>query len=84
MDEIEWEDPPAESRATKTATWESTARILRGNPGRWAIVHRTTKADAAREFASRIRQGKVKSFGFGFQAVAADTVVHARYVGDES
>lgn len=81
-EEMEWGDPPAETRASKTASWRAKAEVLRRNPGRWAIVHRAKAPLAAAEFASRLRLGKVKAFGLHFEASTDDTVIYARFVGE--
>ena len=87
MSEVEFIDEPPPSsgrwdRLRRDATIEF-AETLRHNPGRWAIYPWSSTSEAARAVATRISNGKNKSFGDGFEATARGTTVYVRYQGEK-
>lgn len=85
--ELEWEEPPVEAFTNNPSGFYSLlAQALREKPGEWAIVPRKfATSSSAQATAGNIRRGKVGAMPKGkYEAVASDTKIWVRYVGDGS
>lgn len=89
---LRWEDPPnpqGPSKGGGRSRWESLARELVEESGRWAVVYEGLPY-ASSTLATVIRFGKVRCFTptGSFEAVTRKykgrVTVYARHVGDRS
>lgn len=83
MDDIVWEDPPANASG-KPPKYATFFGELRANPGKWARWPGNPQTiSAASSLATLVRQGKYATTKPGeFEAVTRGGVLYVRYVGD--
>ena len=82
---MKWEDPPVTPRRYNSSKWRDEARILRANPGRWALLDTFTSAKA-RNTAWQVRTGRLQAFrpAGTFQSVSRAGSVYARFLPDHA
>ena len=82
---MKWEDPSVTPRVYNTK-WRDEARILRANPGRWALLTET-EGQKARNLVWQIKTGRLQAFrpAGAFQSVSRAGSVYARFLlGEEN
>lgn len=89
MSNFRFEEPPPSlnQRARQTSVHMEAAKALRRQPNRWARIKTTATAQAARNAAHQIRNGRITAYNppGHFEAVSrtvdGEFRVYARYVG---
>ena len=84
---MKWEDPSVTPRRYNSSKWRDEARILRANPGRWALLAEyPDTTSSARTLAWQIKSGRLAAFrpGGSFEATSRQGSVYARFLADHS
>lgn len=90
MNEIKWEDPPADARRND---WAPIAAELRAHPMKWAMIAARKTIGPASDISEKVKGARPTSPKFfqppgSFEAVTrkvdGEYRVYARYVGGES
>lgn len=80
--------PPRETRPNNLrrdsgAVMDEFAAALRQRPGVWAKWPTQISAGVAGCYTANIRQGRMRAFGDGFDAVSRNGVLYVQYIGTE-